>query len=34
MKKKLKKLQAIAEELREQEKIPTMFNYGGPVGEA
>jgi hypothetical protein len=34
MKRKLKKLQAIADELREQEKIPTMFNYSGTVGEA
>ena len=34
MKKKLKKLQAIADKLREKEEIPQMFNYGGPIGEA
>lgn len=35
MKKKLKKLQAIADKLREKEEpLPPMFNYGGPVGEA
>ena len=34
MKKKLKKLQAIADKLRETQEIPTMFNFGGPIGEA
>jgi len=36
MKKKLKKLQIIADRLREKEEesLPSMFNYGGPVGEA
>lgn len=35
MKKKLKKLQAIADKLREKEEpLPPMFNFGGPVGEA
>ena len=36
MKKKLKQIQAIANKLREQkeETIPSMFNFGGPIGEA
>ena len=35
MKKKLKKLQAIADKLREKEEpLPPMFNFGGPIGEA
>ena len=34
MKKKLKKLQAIANKIREKEEVPPMFNFGGPVGEA
>ena len=34
MKRKLKKLQAIADKLREKEEIPPMFNFGGPIGEA
>jgi len=35
MKKKLKKLQAIANKLREKkEEVPPMFNFGGPIGEA
>ena len=35
MKKKLKKLQAIANKLREKEEtLPPMFNFGGPIGEA
>ena len=35
MKKKLKKLQAIANKLREKEEpLPLMFNFGGPIGEA
>lgn len=35
MKKKLKKLQAIANNLKEKEEsLPPMFNYGGTIGEA
>jgi hypothetical protein len=34
MKKKLKKLQAIADKIREKEEVPPMFNYGGIIGEA
>lgn len=34
MQKKLKKLQAIADKLRETEEVPPMFNFGGPIGEA
>lgn len=34
MKKKLKKLQAIADKLREKEEMPPMINFGGPIGEA
>lgn len=34
MKRKLKKLQAIADKLREQEQIPPIINFGGPIGEA
>jgi hypothetical protein len=35
MKKKLKKLQAIADKLRKKEEpLPPMFNFGGPIGEA
>ena len=34
IKKKLKKLQAIADKLREKEDISHIFNYGGPVAEA
>ncbi len=35
MKRKLKKLQAIANKLREnEESLPPMFNYGGTIGEA
>ena len=35
MKKKLREIQAIAEKLREKEEsLPTMFNYGGTIGEA
>lgn len=34
MQRKLKKLQAIADKLREKEEIPPMFNFGGPIGEA
>jgi len=35
MKKKFKKLQDIANKLKEKEEsLPPMFNYGGPVGEA
>ena len=34
MKRKLKKLQAIADKLREKEEIPQIFNFGGPIGEA
>jgi len=34
MKAKLKKLQAIADKLRETDEITPMFNFGGPIGEA
>lgn len=34
MQRKLKKLQTIADKLREKEEIPPMFNFGGPIGEA
>ena len=34
MKRKLKKLQAIADKIKEKEEIPPMFNFGGPIGEA
>lgn len=35
MKRKIKKLQAAADKLREaEETLPPMFNFGGPVGEA
>lgn len=34
MKRKLKKLQAIANKLRKNEEMPPMFNFGGPIGEA
>ncbi len=34
MKRKLKKLQAIANKLREQQEIPTILNFGGPIAEA
>ena len=35
MKAKLKKLQAIADKLRDREEsLPPMFNFGGPIGEA
>lgn len=34
MKKKLKKLQAIADKMREKEQMSPMFNFGGPIGEA
>jgi len=34
MKRKLKKLQSIADKIRENEEVPPMFNFGGPIGEA
>ncbi len=34
MQRKLKKLQAIADKIREKEEVPPMFNFGGPIGEA
>ena len=34
MKRKLKKLQAAVDKIREKEEVPPMFNFGGPVGEA
>jgi hypothetical protein len=34
MKRKLKKLQAVADKIKEKEEVPPMFNYGGPIGEA
>lgn len=34
MKKKLKKIQAIADKLREKEEISTIINFGGPIAEA
>jgi len=34
IKRKVKKIQAITEKLKEKQEIPPMFNYGGPIGEA
>ena len=34
IKTKIEKVKAVANKLKEEQPIPPMFNYGGPIGEA